>query len=100
MAVGSVQTKQPGGMMEILAKRGAFNPIDQRFPYRLREGWRFWHRQAYPAAGQTSAFSFFNAQPTPFRTNMLNANQLPQNYWFEMRSIGIRIVAQSFVESP
>lgn len=93
MAIGTIATKQPGGMMDILAQRGAYNPLDARYPYRLRENWRFWHRLAYAAAGTVAKIQFFNANPTAFVTNVFNANALPQNYWFETRSIGIRCEA-------
>lgn len=52
---------------------------------------RYWHRQAYAAAGALS-FTFFNVPNTRFVTNMPTAGALPAGYNFAAVALGLRVV--------
>lgn len=69
-------------------------PINQQHinpkAVRMRK-WTIWHRQAYAAAGAVS-FSFFNAAKSRFVTNLAQAGQMTNGYWFAAESIGLRVV--------
>lgn len=52
---------------------------------------RYWHRQAYAAAGALS-FTFFNVPNQRFVTNMPTAGALPAGYNFAAVALGLRVV--------
>lgn len=89
----SVAGTIPGKMLEFFRKRGSYCPADPTIPVRIRPNFRLWHRLAYPAAGSTSVFNFFNTTKADFVTNMQSANTLPKDIWFECFSVGMRVVA-------
>lgn len=90
---GSVATSLPQKMLDMFKGQGAYCPADPRFPIRVRPSWRYWHRQAYAAAGTTDVLRFFNQAATDFVTNMQQPNTLARDYWFKVYSIGVRVIA-------